>query len=119
MKIQKNGEFSDKYIYSLAQPKFQNYSEHVNLPAVINKSPRLFGKTKSQIEALDFENEQLQSRVLQATRTKSGITHPAFHSSDALSSVSTKLKQIISVTKDTSKQKSKKDKEDTLELWGQ
>lgn len=112
-----NGKFSDKYIYTLAQSKLQKYSEHANLPAVVSKVPRLFGKTKSQIEALDFENEQLQSRVSQATRDKSSIFHPVLTSSDALEATATRLKQIISLTRDKSKEKGEKDKEDTLELW--
>lgn len=55
-------EISLEEIQRLAKPKIEDYQKQ-NLPAVPSRKIRLFGKTKDEIEHLQVQNSQVQTKI--------------------------------------------------------
>jgi len=109
-----SGAFTDQYIQQLAMQKIEQ-KRNSNLPVVQNKKPRLFKTTKSKMQDLMQENQELQGRIAQNQMSGNRWASYEVQEGDALAIFENQLKGISSSTKE--KQQEKTDLDKTAPLW--
>lgn len=94
----RGGQFTDEYIQSISRDKIL---QRQNLPMVPKSNSRFLGKTKSQIEILKQENEQLSMQIAEERQKENmprGIR--VSQQGDAIATFSNNLAQIETLTRE-------------------
>ncbi len=111
----RTGGFSDEYIGQLAREKIVNGQK--NLPIMPETRTHFWGRTKSQIELLRLENQNIEIQIGQE-RNKSASARYDWTEKDAIALFDFKVKGIQVTTTDKSQVVQSKNKHQTFDLWG-